>query len=87
MRWRGGLTGPRLAWGKLALSAEPGRPGQLAAAVRAFVPDGCRRVSCLAGVFFLRICLHVVVGLAAWLCQLCTVKSALSEAGVPICTW
>jgi hypothetical protein len=36
---------------------------------------------------FLRIGQRAVVGPAAWLCQLWRVKSALSAAGVPICTW
>ena len=38
-------------------------------------------------VSFLLIRLHAVMGPVAWLCQPRTVKSALSEAGVPICTW
>jgi hypothetical protein len=38
-------------------------------------------------VSFLRVRLRAVVSPAVWLCQPCTVKLALREAGVPICTW
>jgi hypothetical protein len=86
---RRGLTGPRLARGKPALSVEPGTPGTWRQPSGAYARNGCHRVSCLALplVSFLRVRLHAVVGPAARLCQPCTVKPALSEAGVPICTW
>ena len=79
-----GLTDAR---GKLMLSVEPGTPGRLAAAVGAYAPTAAAGCHALPLVSFLRVRLRAVAGPAAWLCQPCTVKPALSEAGVPICTW
>jgi hypothetical protein len=64
------------------LSRAPGgsRPGHLPVTAAA----GCHAVPLAS---FLRVRLHAVAGAAARLCQPCTVKPALSEAGVPICTW